>query len=161
MPELVEPTVRLHAAWLEAHREWGPGRHEDGFGLQDGDEVESGAGFAAWTARLAASPALFRWVVEDGRVQGGIALRQQPDGSAPPMGHLGYGIRPGARRRGLASWALGAMLGEARELGLERVLVLCADGNEASARTIESQGGVLDDVRKGARRYWILLGAKR
>ena len=52
MPELIAPTVRLHAAWLEAHHEWGPGVHEDGFGLHSSDEVDSPAGFAAWVARL-------------------------------------------------------------------------------------------------------------
>ncbi|MEU4715850.1 hypothetical protein AB0F73_19625 [Micromonospora purpureochromogenes] len=40
MPELIAPTVHLHAAWLEAHDEWGPGVHEDGFGLLPSDEVE-------------------------------------------------------------------------------------------------------------------------
>jgi predicted acetyltransferase len=53
------------------------------------------------------------------------------------------------------------MLDEARGLGLDRVLVTCADGNVASARTIERQGGVLEDVRDTelgrARRYWITL----
>ncbi|WP_262283896.1 hypothetical protein [Micromonospora sp. MA102] len=29
MPALIAPTVRLHSARLAAHREWGPGRHED------------------------------------------------------------------------------------------------------------------------------------
>ncbi len=76
-------------------------------------------------------------------------------------GHIGYGIRPAARRRGLATWALSRMLGEARALGLDRVLLVCADGNTASARTIERSGGVLEDVRPTelgpARRYWIEL----
>jgi len=53
MPELIAPTARLHAAWLEAHTEWGPGQHEDGFGLRPSDEMDSPAGFAAWLARLA------------------------------------------------------------------------------------------------------------
>jgi hypothetical protein len=44
MPELITPTVRLHAAWIEAHDEWGPGVHEDGFGLHPSDEVDSPAG---------------------------------------------------------------------------------------------------------------------
>jgi hypothetical protein len=48
MPELIAPTTRLHAAWLEAHAEWGPGQHEDGFGLGPSDEVASPSGFAAW-----------------------------------------------------------------------------------------------------------------
>ena len=53
MPELIAPTARLHTVWLEARDEWGPGVHEDGFGLQPSDEVDSPAGFAAWVARLA------------------------------------------------------------------------------------------------------------
>ena len=53
------------------------------------------------------------------------------------------------------------MLDEAKTLGLERVLVTCEVDNEASARTIERHGGVLDDVRDTelgvVRRYWITL----
>src|SRR6478609_4105249 len=52
MRDLIMPTTRLHSAWLEAHLEWGPGLHEDGFGLGPADEVESPAGFATWVARL-------------------------------------------------------------------------------------------------------------
>jgi predicted acetyltransferase len=76
-------------------------------------------------------------------------------------GHVGFGIRPSARRRGLARWALRAVLLQARSLGLERVLVSCDDGNVASARTIEANGGTLEDVRERdggpKRRYWIEL----
>ena len=53
MPELIEPAERLHAAWLEARAEWGPGVHEDGFGLLPTDDADSPAGFAAWVERLA------------------------------------------------------------------------------------------------------------
>jgi hypothetical protein len=52
MPELTTPTPRLHTAWLEAHREWGPGLHEDGFGLREADEIESAQGFFSWIERL-------------------------------------------------------------------------------------------------------------
>ena len=52
MPELVEPTPRLHGAWLAAHREWGAGVHEDGAGLRPEDDVETPEGFAAWVERL-------------------------------------------------------------------------------------------------------------
>ncbi|MFR9779153.1 GNAT family N-acetyltransferase [Micromonospora sp. MS34] len=174
MPELVAPTVGLHAAWLGAHAEWGPGVHEDGFGLRPTDEVGPPAGFAAWVARLTdqSDPAkpldadrvhcTYRWIVEDDRVLGGIALRHElNDRLLHGGGHIGYGIRPSARRRGLATWALGRMLDEARALGLDRVLVVCATDNVASARTIERHGGVLEDVRDSAldpvRRYWITL----
>lgn len=169
--ELVAPDIGLHAAWLEAHREWGPGAHEDGLGLRPSDEVDSPAGFAAWVGRLDddSDPAkslaaggeqgTYRWIVEDGRVLGGIALRHGTSDLVRRLGHIGYGIRPSARQRGLATWALGRMLDEARKLGLTRVLIVCAVGNTASVKTIESNGGVLEEVHEteleAVRRYWI------
>jgi hypothetical protein len=53
MPELIAPTPRLEAARREAHEEWGPGVHEDGFGLWPSDDVDSSTGFATWLTRLA------------------------------------------------------------------------------------------------------------
>ena len=90
---------------------------------------------------------------------GGIVLRHVFDDS---VGHIGYGIRPTARRRGLASWALGQMLKEARvALSVHSVLVPCLADNRASARTIERNGGVLEGIRDTehgrVRRYWIAL----
>ncbi|MEJ3748512.1 GNAT family N-acetyltransferase [Actinomycetes bacterium KLBMP 9797] len=174
MPELIVPAVRLHAAWIEARDEWGAGVHQDGSGLEPSDEVESPAGFAAWVARLIdqADPTkpldadhvrcTYRWIVEDDRVLGAIALRHELNDFLRRVGgHIGYGIRPSARRRGLATWALGRMLDEARRLGLDRVLIACAVDNIASAKTIEHHGGVLEGVRdteRGTlRHYWITL----
>ena len=173
MPELIPPTARLHAAWLEAHAEWGPGQHEDGFGLRSSDEVESTAGFAAWLTRLASQSeavagvtlgthrCLYRWIVEGDRVLGGMALRYGSDDYVRWAGHIGYGVRPSARRRGLASWALGQILDEARAVGLDRALLVCAVDNPASARTIERCGGVLESITASkfgpVRRYWIDL----
>jgi predicted acetyltransferase len=174
MPELIPPTARLHAAWLEAHAEWGPGQHEDGFGLRPSDEVKSPAGFAAWLIRLASQSelaertnvgshgCLYRWIVEDDRVLGAIALRYGSDDYVRSAGHIGYGICPSARRRGLATWALGQILDEARAVGLDRALVVCAVDNLASAKTIERCGGVFESIQATrfgpVRRYWIDLG---
>jgi predicted acetyltransferase len=174
MPDLIAPTTHLHAAWIEAHAEWGPGVHEDGFGLLPSDEVDTPAGFAAWVARLAdeSDPAkpvaagqvrcTYRWIIEGDRVLGGIALRHGFDDFVRWAGHVGYGIRPSARRRGLATWALGRMLDQARVLGMDQVLVVCEADNVASAKTIERQGGILEDVRDTehgpARHYWIKIG---
>jgi predicted acetyltransferase len=170
MPELIPPTTGLHAAFLECRDDWGPGLHEDGFGLSANDDVDSPDGFAAWVSQQsrlthpAGDPcpdekhASSRWIVEDGEILGGIALRHWFDNE---VGHLGYGVRPSARRRGLATWALGEMLGEARALRLERVLVVCLADNVTSARTIERNGGVLEGARETehgeVRRYWIAL----
>ncbi|GAA3569127.1 GNAT family N-acetyltransferase [Amycolatopsis ultiminotia] len=161
MPDLIAPTTELHDAWLAAHAEWGPGLHEDGFGLAPADDVGSPAGFADWVARLAAESELatYRWIVEEAAVLGGIALRRGPADYVARTGHIGFGIRPSARRRGLAGWALGRMLAEARAVGLDRVLVVCEEDNVASAKTIEHCGGALEGIRHTqhgpVRRYWI------
>ena len=75
-------------------------------------------------------------------------------------GHIGYGVRPGQRRRGYAGEILRQALVIARAEGVERVLVTCDEDNLASARVIEAGGGVLEDIRPdpdgpAKRRYWI------
>lgn len=177
MLELVVPTVALETAWREAHAEWGQGAHEDGFGLEPSDDVTSAEGFADWVSRLVhasttpdwAQPenarCTYRWIVEDERVLGGIALGHHlNDFRLHARGQVGIGVRPSARGRGVATWALGQMLNEARGARLNRVLLVCADDNVGSAKTIERCGGVLEDVRLTdlglARRYWIDLDAR-
>lgn len=151
MSLLVPPSVALHAAWLEAHREWGDGLHEDGFGLLDTDEVRSPEGFRVFVDRLLAKEAstggdggTFRWMVEDGRVLGGIALRHESAQDVDVLGHVGYGLRPSARGRGLAAAALREILGVAKVRGLDRVLLACFVDNVSSVGTIKCCGGVLD-----------------
>ena len=152
---LVEPTTQVHEAWLRAHAEWGPGLHEDGFGLLPEDEVSSPAGFTAWVARLLGEDQVtYRWIVEGDSVLGGIALRHEGHDMVGWAGHIGFGIRPSARGRGVASWALRRMVDEARSLGLPRVLLVCEGDNVGSARTIEKAGGVLEEAGT-VRRYWI------
>lgn len=98
------------------------------------------------------------WVTEDQVVIGFLQLRHTlSDHLLEEGGHIGYSIRPTYRRRGHATRALGLALQRARQLGLDRVLVTCDDDNLTSARTIESQGGLLEDVRADKRRYWITL----
>jgi len=170
MPELILPTASLHAAFLECGDDWGPGLHEDGFGLSADDDVDTPDGFATWVnqrIRLTHPPeepcpeekhGSPRWIVENGQILGAVALRHKLDDL---RGHIGYGVRPSARRRGLASWALAEMLREARALGLDRVLLVCAVDNVATAHTIERNGGVFEGIRDAefgpTRRYWVVL----
>ncbi|MFD6396705.1 GNAT family N-acetyltransferase [Nocardia sp. NPDC060249] len=169
---LIAPAVDLYGAWLAAHIEWGPGVHEDGFGLLPSDDVDSVAGFERWIARLIATSAKgrdgrcsYRWIVEDDRVLGGIALRHGDGDLVRRVGHVGYGIRPSARRRGLATWALGEIIAEARVAGMDQVLVVCAADNLGSVKTIERCGGVLESIQDTelgpARRYRITVGESR
>lgn len=74
-------------------------------------------------------------------------------------GHIGYCVRPAHRGRGHATEILRRALIVARAVGVDRVLVVCDEGNTASERVIERAGGLLEDVRQGSdglekRRYW-------
>jgi predicted acetyltransferase len=102
----------------------------------------------------------YLWMVDDTtagpEVVGRISLRHELTPWLLEVGgHIGYAVRPSARRRGHATRALGLMLPVAAERGLDRVLVTCDLDNEGSRRVIEANRGVLEDVRGSKRRYWI------
>jgi predicted acetyltransferase len=79
-------------------------------------------------------------------------------------GHIGYGVRPEYRGRGYAKEILKQSLIYVKGLGVEMALLTCDDDNYASARVIESQGGVLENKvvfeRTLKRRYWIALNQR-
>lgn len=176
MPRLLTPTTDLHDSWLQARDEFGRGVHIDGSGLTPEDEVDSSAGFADWVRRLLVQGdetvpvpegrvhADYWWIGDDTGTEylGAITLRRTlNDFLLNAAGHIGYSVRPSARRQGLASWALAEVLDVARTRGMPRVLITCRDDNEASARTIEGAGGLLEDRRETdlglTRRYWVDL----
>ena len=171
MPQLVLPDVRFHESFLASHREWA-GATQDGAGIDGGEDFESATGFRTYVDGLIAQETTplkegfvtctYRWIVEGDEYLGSISFRHElSDFLLNFGGHIGYGVRPSARRRGLASWALGETLATARERRYERVLITCRDDNAASAATIEKHGGLLEDIRThdgvDMRRYWITI----
>ena len=76
-------------------------------------------------------------------------------------GHIGDGIRPSERGKGLGTEMIALALEECRKLGISEVLMCCKKTNLASARTIEKNGGVLEnevlDDGVSVLRYWIKL----
>lgn len=58
-------------------------------------------------------------------------------------GHIGIGVRPGQRGKGLGKLILKLTVAEARKRGIDDVHVHCHKHNEASARMIIANGGVL------------------
>lgn len=143
----------------------------DGSGFDKGEPTDaSEAGFAAYLEhRLGEEDASrepapgrvrcsYRWIEEDGRLVGFLAIRHTLNRFLFDVaGHIGYSVRPDARRRGIASAALAAAVAEGRARGIDPVLVTCREDNEASRRTIEANGGVLDGDGDddGVLRYWI------
>ena len=106
-------------------------------------------------------PSSFLVAEVEGTLAGRVSIRHEfNDFLAAYGGHIGYCVRPMFRRRGLASEILGQALIIARAHGVDRVLVTCDEDNIASAKVIESHGGVLEDRRVDPdgvlkRRYWI------
>lgn len=166
--ELVRPDAGRHREWLDLVAEF-EGAHIDGASVAD--EAIAGLAdpgtFEAWIRALADQelgrnlredrvPSTSRWIERDGALVGTIALRHRLDDFLLQQGgHIGYAVRPAARRQGIAGKALRLMLGQARELGIEPVLVCCYEENVPSRRIIEAAGGAYEDTREGVRRYWI------
>lgn len=166
---LALPDARLAATWADTLRDFGDD-HPHGSGLDpDAPPALDEAGcatFAAGRSRYAdpltgPPPGMvactYFWLLGDPRTMVGfLAVRHVlNDFLLEQGGHIGYSVRPSARRRGHASRALALGLGHAAALGLDRVLLTCDPGNVASQRTIERAGGVYEDTRAGSRRFWV------
>ena len=104
------------------------------------------------------------WLVDGETLIGEASVRYRLNDFLMQVGgHVGYGIRPKYQRRGFGKLILRLALDRLRDSGVGRALVTCYDHNIASAKVIEANGGVLenliDDPRGGgkSRRYWIDL----
>jgi predicted acetyltransferase len=155
------------AAFLAAHR------------AMEADHFDFGLGYAAgmsWPTYLDALEAHRRgvdlpagWVpttflVADigGEIVGRTSIRHElNEFLAREGGHIGFGLVAEHRRRGYGTEILRQSLVIARAVGIDRVLVTCADDNIGSAAVIERCGGVFDSLveptegRTLTRRYWI------
>lgn len=78
-------------------------------------------------------------------------------------GHIGYSVRPGERRKGYAEEMLKMALPFCREIGLDKVLISCIDGNIGSEKTILANGGIYESTvyepndNVDLKRFWITL----
>lgn len=176
MAELSVPTVRVAGSFLEAMKEFAAeGRGGPDDDTMIGAEIRqwlgrwgSPEGFAAYVAALRAQsgeetprpagwvPCTTWWWVDGPGYLGRVALRHRLTGRLRETGgHIGYDVRPSARRRGHATAMLAAVLPRARAMGIDPVLVTCDVGNLASRTVIQANGGVLEDERHGKLRFWV------
>jgi predicted acetyltransferase len=95
------------------------------------------------------------WVSGDGYL-GRLAIRHRLTRRLLDYGgHIGYDVRPAARRRGHATAMLASALPVTRSLGIDPVLVTCDEDNTGSRKVIEANGGVLEDKRGIKLRFWV------
>jgi len=168
---LTYPTTEHEEAALDYRREWldmNPGKrihgswglhnqHYDDYGLWLSDisnlrtTPAPGINFTAST--------YFAFIND--KIIGTVQVRHTLNESLMQTGgHIGYGVRPTERRKGYGSKMLMLALEQTRALGIEKALLTCDKGNEGSAKTILSGGGILeneytDEEGNITQRYWI------
>jgi predicted acetyltransferase len=180
MPELSRPTARVRVSFVAAMAEFrGEGRGEPDDQSMIGREIremghvwsaapDGGGGFVGYVAWLIGQareesprpadhvPATTLWWVDGDDYLGRLAIRHRLTRHLLEVGgHIGYDVRPSARRRGHATAMLRAALPMARGLGIESALVTCDVDNVASRKVIEHGGGVLEDQRGDKLRFWV------
>ncbi len=115
------------------------------------------------TERLVPDSTFFCLDTDRQRLVGAVNIRHRlNERLLATGGHIGDGIRPSERGRGYGTRMIALALDECRKMGLDRVLMCCDESNPASARTIEKNGGVLENTLADpdgnlVRRYWIQL----
>jgi predicted acetyltransferase len=60
-------------------------------------------------------------------------------------GHIAYGVRPTERGKGYANEILHLGLEKLDELGVDKALLTCDKSNLASVKTIQHNGGILEN----------------
>ncbi len=96
------------------------------------------------------------WWVDGGVFLGSLRIRHRlTEALRMDGGHIGYSVRPSARRRGHATAMLAAALPRAARLGIDPALITCNLSNDASRRVIETNGGALFDADDTMLRFWV------
>ncbi len=173
MTELVVPALDRHAAWKACMEDFGDAHdelHGTGHwflpdGLQFDTDLDTLEALIALlrrirreTGRETTVASDFLWIFDGEEMVGFIRIAHRlNEWLLEHGGHIGYSIRPSRRREGHAARALALAVERCRELGIDRVLICCDEGNEGSERTIRANGGVYEDTREGVRRFWIEL----
>ncbi|MFC6081362.1 GNAT family N-acetyltransferase [Sphaerisporangium aureirubrum] len=170
MPGFIDPAAELRTSFLSAVAEFRTGRdYPVPWFVDDVDRqaLEDSRAFEAYVARVLGErtqagvrsgfvPMTTLWWVDGEHFLGRLAIRHRLTPALMEIGgHIGYDVRPSARRRGHATAMLAAALPIARSLGLSRALVMCDRTNTASRRVIEANGGELLDITARKRRYWV------
>ncbi len=172
-PRLTPPSSRVRRSFLTAVAEF---RAEDGNDrtLEDrdfaayGDGWTTPSGFEAFVASLRAEaweqttrpawkvPQTNLWWTRGLDYLGRIGIRHRLTPELLEVGgHIGYAVRPTARRQGHATAMLRAGLTVACRLGIASALITCDADNVGSQRVIEGNGGVLENRRGIKLRFWV------
>ncbi len=167
MLTLVAPGARYRAQIEDYMEEWLASGERIVPGCLGSHDFRDFDGFIAYITReragipgLVPATTLFALDEERGVIVGAVNIRHAlNEHLLLAGGHIGDGVRPSERGKGYGTRMIALALKECAALGITRVLMTCDDDNLASARSIEKNGGVLENVieyeGKPLRRYWI------
>ena len=170
VPKLVYPCREYATSYIDGLREFGDRYPSDW--LQE-TEHNFDAHLATLESRKLGDtrtegiPQHMLWLVRGDRYLGHVNVRTKVNEKLLRIGgHIGYEIRPSDQGRGYGTLMLKLALEQARNLGVQRVLITCDEENVGSRRVIENNGGRLperaqvDEWPKPILRYWIDLTPK-
>jgi predicted acetyltransferase len=175
VPELIRPTLAVHASFLPAMGEFVAEGRGAGDGSMLGHDIgryrrtwHTKDGFEEYVKHVLADvydetprpshhvPATTLWWVDGVEYLGRISIRHRLTRALREIGgHIGYDIRPSARRRGHATQMLRSALPVALDLGIDPAMLSCDATNVGSRLVIEHNGGVLEDERDGKLTFWV------
>ncbi len=100
-------------------------------------------------------PSTGYWLFEDGIPVGFGSVRHfLTDALLQNGGHIGYGIRPSARSRGLGTKFLSLLLAESKKLGIGKALVTIQNHNIPSIRSALANGGKIEKITEVKHYIW-------
>ena len=151
--------------WPEEDREWLSWHWRPGVTfpeiVEKMDQESLGVGLPAHLV-----PATMFYGFQDGAIVGRLHLRHRLNEALTVRGgHIGYAVNPPSRGKGFATAMLKLGLRRAAELGIDRVMITCAESNVGSwiaiERAMKEFGGILEstfvDQKDGqkVRKYWV------
>jgi len=170
---LIIPTLERKQAAMEYRREWLDSVPDGNIHIDGSSSFNRYDNYEEWLDKIEKNKyshtpdwvfATTYFAVYNNKIIGSVNIRHSLN---EPLlirgGHIGYGVRPSERRKGFAAKMLALALEECKKLGIKKVLVTCDKDNIGSARTIQKNGGILeneftDDAGGIIQRYWIDIG---
>ena len=149
MQEWIEDGGRLHPAALsnngvpyEKWLQW----------MKDDENVE--------TCPEGSPPQTLYFCFDNGILVGAVTIRHfLNERTVIAGGHVGIGIRPTKRRTGYATQALGLAIQKLYAMGIDDILLTCAEGNIGSEKTMLKYGAIFENLvdvdGERQKRFWL------
>ena len=173
MLKLVKPDIKYKEQYIEMIKEWeSTGEKIIPSSIKNADYTEFEKMVKDFEDRANGIglvdnqvPASTLWAYDDetDKIFGAVNIRHKLNETLiKNVGHIGDGVRPSERRKGYATEMIRLALGECKKMGITKVLMVCHKDNIGSARSIQKNGGILENEipaenGKIDQRYWINL----